>query len=85
MTLNFERLNSIEATRDFLHDLLDPKKTPRVPKEIRHRARCVLKHFPTEMDMEDASKRLPKVFGKDYKDSYGGSETTYTNKKRKKK
>jgi hypothetical protein len=33
-------------------DLLDPKKTPRVPKEIRRRASALLRHYPSDYDME---------------------------------
>jgi hypothetical protein len=29
-----------------MYDLLDPKKTPKVPKHIRQRARAVVKHYP---------------------------------------
>ena len=46
----FEEENrSIEQARQFLYDLLDPKKTPKVPKEIRLRARQVVKHYPILM------------------------------------
>jgi hypothetical protein len=47
-----ERLRSIHWAREFLRELLDPKKTPRVPKIIRSTARNVLKHYPTDYDME---------------------------------
>jgi hypothetical protein len=63
MTLPDERLRSVRYAREFLRDLLDPKKTPRVSKEIRQRAYRVLKHFPGECDMQQASKKAPKVFG----------------------
>ena len=38
MTVPRERANASMRTEDFLYDLLDPKKTPRVPKDIRKRA-----------------------------------------------
>lgn len=63
MTLPFERALSLENTRRFLLDLMDPKKTPRVPSEIRTRARWCLKHFPDFFDMEQAKKKCPDVFG----------------------
>ncbi len=48
----FEEENrSIEQARQFLYDLLDPKKTPKVPKEIRLRARQVVKHYPIVLDV----------------------------------
>ena len=63
MTIPVERSYSIENTRAFLRDLLDPKKTPRVPKWIRLEARWCLKHYPTELDMTRARKKCPEVFG----------------------
>lgn len=53
MTLPFERKNSINNTREFLYDLLDPKKTPRVPRDIRNKACMLLRHYPTELDTND--------------------------------
>ena len=49
-------------TRKFLLDLLDPKKTPKVPKAIRDQARMCLKHFPDDWHMERAGEEN-KVFG----------------------
>ena len=46
MTLPHEEVNSLNGVRQFLYDLLDPKKTPRVPREIRLRAHRLAKHFP---------------------------------------
>ena len=63
MTLPTERLNSVNRAREFLLALLDPKKTPRVPKNIRKQAGQVLKHFPGEFHMEEAKKAAPKLFG----------------------
>lgn len=48
MTLPFEEKRSINYTRQFLYDLLIPSKTPRVPKEIRDRARSLLRHYPAD-------------------------------------
>jgi hypothetical protein len=44
-------------------DLCNPRITPRVPREIRDRARSLLKHYPTDLDMEEASNQAPAVFG----------------------
>lgn len=60
MTLPYERMNSIRNAREFLRSLLDPKRTPRVPKKVRREAMWVLKHFPNEFDMNQ--KDLNKVF-----------------------
>jgi hypothetical protein len=76
MTVPVERTNAVIYTEQFLLDLLDPKKTPRIPKSIRERARGLLRHYPSKyyMDMiadrEDNNDSPPlhtKVFGKSYK------------------
>lgn len=46
MTLPVERYRSIHIVREFLRSLLDPKKTPRVPKDVRIKAYWCLKHYP---------------------------------------
>lgn len=46
MTLPHEEVNSLNGVREFLYDLLDPKKTPRVPRAVRLRAHRLAKHFP---------------------------------------
>lgn len=43
--------------------LCDPSQTPRVPKYIRDQARSVLKHYPGEYHIEEASKTVPEIFG----------------------
>ena len=63
MTMNCERRRAVNQTCDFLADLQDPKKTPRVPKAIRQEASRMLKHFPQDYDMEIAAEQAPGVFG----------------------
>ena len=46
MTLPRERKNAIESTYRFLLDLLNPKKTPKVPRYIRDRAAAHARHYP---------------------------------------
>ena len=58
-----ERKWAIDNTKKFLLDLMDPKKTPRVPMSIRREARNCLRHYPTEFDMEQAQQLAPEVFG----------------------
>lgn len=53
MTLPDERVNSIKNTRDFLYSLLDPKKTPKVPRKIRMLARACLRHYPGDFYLND--------------------------------
>lgn len=69
MTLPYERKNAVLRTEQFLKDLMDPKKTPRVPKEIRKQAYRCLRHYPGNYDMDLASEQAPKVFG-DWKDDH---------------
>ena len=63
MTMPNERRWAVNNTRQFLVDLMDPKKTPRVPKEIRKEAYRCLKHYPGEYYMEEAQKMAPAIFG----------------------
>lgn len=46
MSTRLEEINALVLARKFLLDLLDPKKTPRVPKYVREEARARLKHYP---------------------------------------
>ncbi len=64
MTVASERYRAIIQARDFLRDLLDPKKTPKVPKWIRTEAYWRLRHYPHDFEMEEVSKKLPELFGK---------------------
>ena len=63
MTLPYERYRAVNYAREFLAELLDPKKTPRVPKSIRQRARRVLRHYPFEHEMMRAADAAPDIFG----------------------
>jgi len=58
MTLPYEEVNSLKAVRKFLYDLLDPSKTPRVPKAIRLRAHRLSKHYPMDHSI---TERYPDV------------------------
>lgn len=64
MTLPDERYRAVIQTREFLFDLADPKKTPRLSKAIRQQAIWCLRHYPNSWDMESASKEAPEVFSK---------------------
>jgi len=63
MTMPNERRWAVNNTRQFLVDLMDPKKTPRVPKEIRKEAYRCLKHYPGDYYMDKAAVESPEVFG----------------------
>ena len=64
MTLPFERTRSMVQTRSFLLSLLDSKKTPRVPSEIRKSARSLLKHYPTPLDLEQITEKCTEILEK---------------------
>lgn len=72
MTVPYERKSAVNRTRKFLYDLMDPKATPRVPKDIRLQARSLLRHYPSDFDMEMACENEAKanpifrVFSKDF-------------------
>ena len=51
MTMPNERRWAIINTEKFLRDLMDPKKTPRVPSAIRKEAYRCLRHYPGEYHM----------------------------------
>lgn len=64
MTIPAERTRSVQYARELLRDLLDPKKTPRVPKEIRLRASRVLRHYPGDYDLTCAAAEVPNRWAK---------------------
>ena len=64
MTLPDEMFNSLRSARMFMCALMDPAMTPKVPKEIRSRARDRLKHFPSEFDIN----QLEMMYNNSHKD-----------------
>jgi len=62
MTLPDERYRAVRWAREFMYELMDPKKTPGVPKSIRDQARSVLRHYPGDWDMAQAALAAPDVF-----------------------
>lgn len=66
MTIPSERTRAVLNTEQFLVDLLDPKKTPRVPKDIRRRAGSLLRHYPSQYDMEVAVREGSSRFGDEH-------------------
>lgn len=61
MTLPDERYRAILYTKNFLQDLLDPKLTPKVPKNIRQRAHSLLRHFPEEFYLSMLADARPDI------------------------
>jgi hypothetical protein len=70
MNIPIAKSFAILNTREFLMDLLNPKKASRVPKWIRDEAYYCLKQFPSNADMDLARDLAPKVFGsnKEFRD-----------------
>ena len=61
MTLPDERYRAIKWAEQFLQDLQDPSKTPRVPKSIRQEARSVLRHYPGTYYIDELARRNPDL------------------------
>lgn len=53
MSLPEEKLRAMVSSRQFLFDLLDPKKTPRVPRAVRKTAHRLTKHWPFPFEIEE--------------------------------
>jgi hypothetical protein len=62
MTLPDERYRAVKYARQFLQDLCDSAKTPRVPAIVRSQARGILRHYPSDYEMDRASDACPEVF-----------------------
>ncbi len=62
MTLPDERFRAVIQTKNFLQDLLDTKKTPRIPRRLREQAYSLLRHYPSYWDLERAGQAAPEVF-----------------------
>ena len=62
MTTATERTRSLVYARDFLLELLDPKKTPRVPRAIRREAGNRLRHYPAKWEIDQIAAGRGKMF-----------------------
>lgn len=56
MTMPDEMFQSLRDARHFMMALMESKETPKVPKEIRSRARDRLKHFPSDYEINELEK-----------------------------
>ena len=61
MTLPDERYRAVKWTEQFLQDLCDRTKTPRVPKSVREHARRLLRHYPNSWDLKRLEQAAPEV------------------------
>lgn len=64
MTMNYERRNAVNRTRDLLVDILW-EKYPEIKRgsELWNEVRSCLKHYPGEYYMDLAKEQAPEVFG----------------------
>lgn len=58
MTMPCERTRAVLSAKEFMEELLDPKKTPRIPKSIRQQAYHILRHYPGKFEMEIACEAI---------------------------
>ena len=60
MTMNYERRTAVNNVREYLYDAL--AKT-NVDSDEFYNLRSLLKHYPSEYDMERAAEQAPEIFG----------------------
>jgi hypothetical protein len=68
MTLPDERYRAVIQTAKFLQALSYSSETKRIPLAIRKEARRLLRHYPTEWDMDRASNSVPDIFQQQMED-----------------
>ena len=69
MTLPDERYRSVMWAKRFLQSLAyDRKNYPRISKAVRGEAQSILRHFPSEWDMNQAAQGAPEVFAERMED-----------------
>lgn len=61
MTMPDERTRAVLDTREFLVALCCGE-IKRIPAEVRERARRLLKHYPSPLDLDEAGEAAPDVF-----------------------
>ncbi len=59
-----ERYRAIKQSKRLLEELCDPGKTPRVPSLVRDRARTLLRHFPSEYELDNIAEKCPDLLDK---------------------
>lgn len=64
MTTPEDRYRALKQSRKLLEELCDPGKTPRVPSIIRDRARGILRHYPSDYELEQLATNNPEMLEK---------------------
>ena len=67
MTLPDERYRAVKYAGDFLSRLAGGQYA-RVPKAVRDEARHILRHYPSQWDMDRAAEGAPDVFAERMED-----------------
>ena len=61
MTMPDERYRAMVEGLKLIEDLLIPQVTPRVPSNIRERARWVMRHYPNAGEIERLADTAPHL------------------------
>jgi hypothetical protein len=61
MTTPDERYRAMVEGLKLIEDLLIPQVTPRVPREIRERARWVMRHHPSAYELSRLAAKTPDM------------------------
>jgi len=61
MTLPDERYRAVQYAEQFLKRLAGGEY-PRTPKAVRDEARSILRHYPSDYDMNKAAQTSPDIF-----------------------
>jgi hypothetical protein len=61
MTMPDERYRAMLEGMRLIEDLLIPQVTPRVPGNIRERARWIMRHHPNQSDLERLAEKNPDI------------------------
>jgi hypothetical protein len=69
MTLPDERYRSVLWAERFLRELAtDRKKYPRIPAAVRREAYSILRHYPSQWELDNAAVAAPDVFTRQMED-----------------
>ena len=67
MTMPDERYRAMVEGLKLIEDLLIPQVTPRVPGDVRERARCIMRHHPSQNELTRLASKVPDMLStKDY-------------------
>lgn len=76
MSTQHEQVRAMRRAYRLLLDLLDPMKTPKVPKAIRDRVRSTVKHYPHPSEIRWLALRVTEVEWRTWDNAELASEAT---------